>query len=63
LYGDGGALDSMALVNLLADLEAGVEDAFGVSITLADERALSAARSPFRSVESLVEAISERLEG
>ena len=61
LFGEGAPLDSMALVNLVADVEDAVAEKFDVTITLADERALSAKRSPFRSVASLTEAISERL--
>lgn len=61
LYGEGGALDSMALVNLIADLEEAVSEKFGASIALADEKAMSAKRSPYRSVASLAEAVIERM--
>lgn len=61
LYGEGGALDSMGLVNLIADVEEHVAARFNASITLADSRAMSARNSPFRSVASLTDAIIERL--
>lgn len=61
LYGEGGPLDSMALVNLIADVEDAVAEQYGATITLADERALSANRSPFRSVADLSAAIMERM--
>ena len=61
LYGEGGPLDSMALVNLIADVEDAVAEKAGAAITLADEKALSAKRSPFRSVRDLSDAIIERL--
>ncbi len=61
LFGEDAPLDSMALVNLVADVEDAVAEKFDATITLADERALSAKRSPFRSVTSLTEAIIERL--
>jgi len=61
LYGEGGPLDSMALVNLIADVEDAVAEKYNATITLADERALSAKRSPFRSVADLSEAIMERM--
>ena len=61
LYGEGGPLDSMALVNLIADVEEAVSEKFGASIALADERAMSAKKSPFRCVASLSEAIAERM--
>lgn len=61
LFGGSGALDSMALVNLIADLEDVVMDELGHSITLADEKAMSAKRSPFADVKTLTQAILERL--
>ncbi len=62
LYGGDGPLDSMALVNLIADLEDAVADQFGQHIALADERAMSAKHSPYRSVATLTAAIAERLQ-
>lgn len=62
LYGGDGPLDSMALVNLIADLEEAVSEKFGQTIALADEKAMSAKHSPYRSVASLTEAIAERLQ-
>jgi hypothetical protein len=38
-----------------------VEDAFGVALTLADERALSMNASPFRSIQSLADYIALRM--
>jgi acyl carrier protein len=61
LFGANGTLDSLALVNVVADVETRVEEVFGEQITLADERAVSRRRSPFRSVESLAEYIEELL--
>jgi acyl carrier protein len=61
LYGQGGALDSMALVNLIADIEEALAEKFELSIALADEKAMSAKSSPYRSVSSLTEAVIERI--
>lgn len=61
LYGEGGALDSMALVNLIADIEEAVAERFQMNIALADEKAMSAQRSPFRNVSRLSEAVAERM--
>ena len=61
LYGEGGALDSMALVNLIADIEEALAEKFEVSIALADEKAMSAKNSPYRSVTSLTDAVLERM--
>ena len=62
LYGNDGVLDSMALVNLLADVEDAVSEQFDVAIALADEKAMSARNSPFLNVKTLVQAVLERIE-
>ena len=59
LFSDGGVLDSLALVSLIADLEVAVEERLGVPVTLADERAMSRKRSPFRTAGSLAEFVEE----
>jgi acyl carrier protein len=61
LYGEGGPLDSMALVNLVADIEDALHEEYSVNVTLTDEKALSAKRSPFRSIANLCNAITERM--
>lgn len=61
LFGGGGPLDSMALVNLLVDLEELIEDDFGISTTLADEKAMSRRTSPFSRVKYLIEYIEEKI--
>jgi D-alanine--poly(phosphoribitol) ligase subunit 2 len=53
LYGGDGPLDSLALVALTSTIEQLLEDEFGVLVSLTDERALSQARSPFRTIGSL----------
>ena len=57
LLGSQSVLDSMHLVSLIVTIEREVEDAFGVALTLADERALSMTESPFRSIQSLADYI------
>ena len=57
LLGSQSVLDSMHLVSLIITIERELEDAFGVSLTLADERALSMKESPFRSIQSLADYI------
>lgn len=61
LYGEGSVLDSLSLVNLIVIAEEKIEDTFEVSLTLADEKAMSLRNSPFRSVETLADYISDRL--
>ena len=61
LFGPGSPLDSVALVSLIAEVEQILEDEYGVSMALADERAMSRKRSPFRTIESLAEYATELL--
>jgi acyl carrier protein len=62
LMGEGGRLDSLGLVNLVVATEQRVQDAFGVRVTLASDRAMSQRNSPFRTVQSLVEFVGMLLE-
>ena len=55
LLGKSSKLDSFGLVNLIIMVEEKLYEKFKLSITLADERAMSQERSPFRSIESLAE--------
>jgi acyl carrier protein len=58
LFGSGSKLDSLGLINLIVMVEQNIEDEFDISLTLADERAMSQIYSPFRSVESLTDYIN-----
>ena len=62
LYGANGAMDSLALVSFIADLEDKISDKFEKDIILADEKAMSAKTSPFRNIESLTSYIKSLLE-
>ena len=62
LYGGSGALDSLAFVSLITDLEERISDEFEKDIILADEKAMSQRTSPFRSVETLTNYIQKLLE-
>lgn len=59
IYGSGGTLDSLQLVTLIAEIEARAAEAWGLEIVLADERAMSRHRSPFRDVAALAGLASE----
>lgn len=63
LYGRGGALDSLGLVALVLDVEQTVSDQSGVPVCLADDRALSLSRSPFRNVGSFADHVMVILNG
>ena len=60
-YGPDGLLDSLGLVGFVADVEARMAEAYGRDVILADERAMSRRRSPFRSPRTLTELVCERL--
>jgi D-alanine--poly(phosphoribitol) ligase subunit 2 len=57
LFGESGSLDSLGLVNLIVSLEDEVQMCLGISILLADERAMSQRKSPFRTVASLTDYV------
>jgi D-alanine--poly(phosphoribitol) ligase subunit 2 len=57
LFGQGGSLDSLGLVNLIVAAERYLEAAVGGPVSLADERAMSQRNSPFRSVRALTEYV------
>ena len=59
IFGPGGTLDSLGLVNFLADLEYRIAEVFGRDVVLASEQAMSRSRSPFRDLAVLSEYILE----
>ena len=60
LIGGNSSLDSIALVSLIVEIEEHLHDVYGVSTLLTDDRAMSEKHSPFRTVGSLAELITER---
>ena len=63
LYGREGSLDSLGLVNLVIAVEQAIEDELGVTVTLADEKALSQKSSPFRTIGSLAQYAESLIPG
>ncbi len=59
LIGQNAILDSLGLVSLIVEVEQHVADDLGVTLILADERAMSQKRSPFRSIGSLADYICD----
>ena len=53
LFGKSGMFDSVGLVSLVVSAEEAIEDEFGVSVSLADQRAMSQENSPFRTIGAL----------
>jgi len=61
VHGNGSNLDSLGLINFVVAVEENVEQAFGVSIVLGDERALDLQPSPFDSVAALADYVETLL--
>lgn len=61
LFGSDSRLDSMGLVSLIVTVERLIDEKYGKTVTLASEKAFSRSSSPFRTVQTLSEYISELL--
>jgi acyl carrier protein len=59
LFGGAGVLDSLGLVSFVTAVEQELEDQMRVILTLADEKAFSQRHSPFRTIGSLAEYVSD----
>lgn len=57
LLGKDSHFDSLGLVSFIVDVEQALDDELGIAVTLADERAMSQKRSPFRTVQTLTDYI------
>jgi acyl carrier protein len=57
LFGAESDLDSLGLVSLVVSVEENINSKYDVSISIADERAMSQKHSPFRSVDTLSDYI------
>lgn len=58
LVGRDAVLDSLGLVTLIVDVEDRLASEHDVEVTLADERAMSATKSPFRNVAALADHVA-----
>lgn len=59
LFGGDGILDSLSLVSFIVTAEEALEDEYGISVILADEKAMSRRTSPFSRISYLVDYIIE----
>jgi acyl carrier protein len=57
LVGNDPVLDSLGVVQLIVEVEQRVEQNHGVSVTLANDKAMSARNSPFRTVGVLADHV------
>ncbi len=55
-------LDSLGFVNLIVMTEQKIEEEFGTSVSLFDEKAMSQQNSPFKNIGTLAEYIDSLLE-
>jgi acyl carrier protein len=62
LIGPGAKLDSLGFVSLILEIETLVEARLGVTIELLNDRALSQERSPFRTIERLIEYVTASID-
>ncbi|MGQ9614000.1 hypothetical protein [Chloroflexus sp.] len=62
LFGKGALLDSLALVTMVVDLEQRLEETFSITLTLADDRAMSQRNSPFRSIGTLLDYLMQLID-
>ncbi len=57
LVGADAVLDSLGVVQLIVEVEQRVEAAHSISVTLANDKAMSARNSPFRTVGVLTDHV------
>ena len=62
LMGPDGALDSLELVRLIISVEQAVAEELGETITLADDKAMSQRNSPFLTIQTLADYITQLLD-
>ena len=62
LEGDGAALDSLGLVNLIVVLEQNVQERYGTDLVLADRDSLDRKDSPFESVATVTAYVAQLLQ-
>ena len=60
LFGEGG-LDSMGLVRFIVMVEERIQDRTDIELTLASDKAMSRKSSPFKTLQTLADYISECL--
>ncbi len=62
LFGVDGVLDSIDLVSLIIAIEQAIEDELGIIVTLADARAASRENTPFKTIGTLVDYATLRVQ-
>ena len=62
LFGSQATIDSMALVSFIVAVEEQLFDELGLSMTLADDKAMSMERSPFKTLATLIDYVQSRVQ-
>ena len=62
LFGGDDGIDSLSLVLLVTSIESAIFDELDVTVSLADEKAMSMRNSPYRNVGTLLEFAVQRME-
>lgn len=62
IFGGDDGIDSLSLVMLVTEIESSLFDQLDLSISLADEKAMSMRNSPYRSVGALLEFALSKVE-
>ena len=62
LFGSQATIDSMGLVSFIVAVEEQLSDELGLSMTLADDKAMSMERSPFKTLATLIEYVQSRVQ-
>lgn len=62
LFGTNASIDSMALVSFIVAVEEQLLNELGIAMTLADDKAMSMERSPFRTLATFVDYVKGRIQ-
>lgn len=62
LYSDGGQIDSLSLVTIIADIEQRISTVFDIQVCLATEEDLSIENSSFSTFGSMLEFVTKRVQ-
>ena len=61
LFGTEATIDSMGLVSFIVAVEEQLSEELGLSMTLADDKAMSMERSPFKTLATLIQYVQNRI--
>ncbi len=62
LYSDGGQIDSLSLVTIIADIEQRISTVFDIQVSLATYEDLSTENSPFSTLGSMLGFVTKRVQ-